>query len=96
MYIEFEKGQKYPSNFADISDDHTAFKDAGWILQDDDYVVDIDEIPKDLIKKIIVAFDIKTQTVRTDRGVHFYFKKPKDYGTSWLISATHFSYRRTV
>lgn len=79
MYIEFEKGQKYPSNFADISDDHTAFKDAGWILQDDDYVVDIDEIPKDLIKKIIVAFDIKTQTVWTDRGAHFYFKKPKDF-----------------
>lgn len=79
MYIEFEKGQKYPSNFADISDDHTAFKDAGRILQDDDYVVDIDEIPKDLIKKIIVAFDIKTQTVWTDRGAHFYFKKPKDF-----------------
>ena len=79
MYIEFEKGQKYASNLADISDDHQAFKDAGWILSDDDYVVDIDEIPKDLIKKIIVSFDIKTQTVWTDRGVHFYFKKPKDF-----------------
>lgn len=79
MYVEFEKGQKYSSNNADIYDKHDSFEDAGWLLEDDDYVVDIDGISKDLIKKIIVAFDIKTQTVWTDRGVHFYFKKPSSF-----------------
>ena len=79
MYVEFEKGQKYSNNDADIYDKHDSFEDAGWLLEDDDYVIDIDELDKDLIKKIIVSFDIKTQTVWTDRGVHFYFKKPLDF-----------------
>ena len=79
MYVEFEKGQKYSNKDADIYDKHDSFEDAGWLLEDDDYVIDIDELNKDLIKKIIVNFDIKTQTVRTDRGVHFYFKKPLDF-----------------
>lgn len=79
MYVEFENGQKYSNKLADISDSHEAFRDAGWILEDDDYVIDIDDIPKDLIKKIISTFNIKTQTVWTDRGVHLYFKKPSDF-----------------
>ena len=79
MYVEFEKGQKYSNKDADIYDKHDSFEDAGWLLEDDDYVIDIDELDKDLIKKIIVSFDIKTQTVWTDRGVHFYFKKPLDF-----------------
>lgn len=79
MYVEFEKGQKYSNKDADIYDKHDSFEDAGLILEDDDYVIDIDELDKDLIKKIIVSFDIKTQTVWTDRGVHFYFKKPLDF-----------------
>lgn len=79
MYVEFENGQKYSNKLADISDNHEAFKDAGWMLEDDDYVIDIDDIPKDLIKKIISSFNIKTQTVWTDRGVHLYFKKPSDF-----------------
>lgn len=79
MYVEFEQGQKYSNKLADISDYHESFKDAGWILEDNDYVIDIDSLDKELIKKIIIAFDIKTQTVWTDRGVHFYFKKPDDF-----------------
>lgn len=79
MYVEFEKGQKFSNKDADIYDKHDSFEDAGWLLEDDDYVIDIDELNKDLIKKIIVSFDIKTQTVWTDRGVHFYFKKPLDF-----------------
>ena len=79
MYVEFEKGQKFSNKNADIYDKHDSFEDAGWLLEDDDYVIDIDELDKDLIKKIIVSFDIKTQTVWTDRGVHFYFKKPLDF-----------------
>lgn len=79
MYVEFEQGQKYSNKLADVSDYHESFKDAGWILEDNDYVIDVDTLDKELIKKIIIAFDIKTQTVWTDRGVHFYFKKPDDF-----------------
>lgn len=93
MYVEFEQGQKYSNKLADISDSHEAFKDAGWILDENDYVVDIDELPKDIIKKIIITFNIKTQIVRTDRGVHLYFKKPDDFkrGAN-RISCLGFSY----
>lgn len=79
MYVEFKQGQKYSNKLADVSDYHDSFKDAGWILEDNDYVIDIDTLDKELIRKIIIAFDIKTQTVWTDRGVHFYFKKPDDF-----------------
>lgn len=79
MYIEFEQGKKFAATGADISESHEAFKDAGWILEDSDYVVDIDTLPKDVIEKMIVTFNIRTQTVWTDRGVHFYFKKPASF-----------------
>ena len=75
MYIEFEKGQKYANTINDISESHESFSDAGWILEDSDYVVDIDTLPKNLIKKLIVTFEIDTQIVWTDRGCHLYFKK---------------------
>ena len=79
MYVEFEKGKKYSNELADVSDFHDKFDDAGWVLEDSDYVIDVDHLPKDIIKKLIVTFDIKTQTVWTDRGVHFYFKKPESF-----------------
>ena len=79
MYIEFEKGQKYANTINDISESHESFSDAGWILEDSDYVVDIDTLPKDLIKKLIVTFEIDTQIVWTDRGCHLYFKKPEGF-----------------
>ena len=64
---------------ADISDNPEAFHDCGYILTENDLVVDIDNIEKEVIKKIISLFGIKTQTVWTSRGVHFYFKKPKGF-----------------
>lgn len=79
MYVEFELGEKYAKDLTEISDSHEAFRDAGWVLEDNDFVIDIDNLPKDIIEKLIVAFDIKTQTVWTDRGVHFYFKKPTNF-----------------
>ena len=81
MYIEFEPGQKHSSKLADVSESHEAFHDAGWILEDSDYVIDIDDLPKEIIKKFLVTFDIQTQTVWTDRGVHLYFKKPAGFRT---------------
>lgn len=79
MYVEFEKGLKYAKNLDQISENHESFKDAGWILTDDEYVVDVDVLSKDVIKKLLITFDIKTQTVWTERGVHLYFKKPDSF-----------------
>lgn len=79
MYVEFQLGEKFAKDLTEISDSHEAFRDAGWVLEDNDFVIDIDNLPKDIIEKLIVAFDIKTQTVWTDRGVHFYFKKPTNF-----------------
>lgn len=79
MYLEFIPGQKHGVKNADISDTHEAFQDAGWVLEDSEVVIDIDDIPKELIQKVILHFEIKTQTVWTQRGAHLYFKKPSTF-----------------
>lgn len=79
MYVEFEPGEKFSKNLSQISESHEHFKDAGWVLTEDDYVIDIDTVDKEIIKKIIATFDIGTQVVWTERGAHFYFKKPKGF-----------------
>ena len=76
MYVEFKDGQKHAAKNADVSDDHTYFKDAGWVLNEDDLVIDIDCLERNVIEKMLVYFDIKTQYVWTDRGIHLYYKKP--------------------
>lgn len=79
MYIEFKEGEKHAAQYADVSDDHTSFKDAGYVLTDNDLIVDIDNLPKETIEKMITLFNIKTQIVWTDRGAHLYFKKPSAF-----------------
>lgn len=79
MYIEYNENQKHPPKNAEISEQLETFKDAGYILEDNDLVIDIDNIPKETIKALINTFNIKTHTVWTDRGVHFYFKKPEGF-----------------
>lgn len=79
MYIEFVPGGKHAPKNADISDTHESFQDCGWIIQDDEVIIDIDNLPKETLKKMIETFNIKTQTVWTDRGVHLYFRKPEGY-----------------
>ena len=79
MYIEYEDNKKYPKKDADIADNHEAFRNAGWLLTDNDLIVDVDNVPKEIIEKAISLFNIKTQTVWTTRGVHFYFKKPQGF-----------------
>ena len=76
MYVEFIEGQKFSGTKADMADTPEPFKDAGYVLNDFDLVVDIDNLPKDTIKKMLILFKINTETVWTDRGVHLYFKKP--------------------
>lgn len=79
MYIEFKPGAKYPPHDADTSDNLETFKDAGYILQDNELVIDIDCLNREQITALIETFNIRTHTVWTDRGVHFYFKKPETF-----------------
>lgn len=79
MYVEFLDGEKYAKHYADTADTPDAFEDAGYLLTEHDIVVDIDDLPKEVIEKMIVMFGIQTETVWTDRGVHFYFKKPASF-----------------
>lgn len=79
MYIEFLPGKKHPAKGADVSESHEHFKDAGYVLNDNDLIVDIDNLPKDVIQKMITVFNVKTQVVWTDRGAHLYFKKPTGF-----------------
>lgn len=77
-YVEFEEGQKYTRKKKDdqiICDTPDDFSDAGYILEPDDFIVDIDDLDKDTIREMIKFFKIKTQIVWTDRGAHLYFKK---------------------
>ncbi|EAC8028941.1 DNA primase [Listeria monocytogenes] len=76
MYVEYLEGEKHDSSGADISENHETFQDAGYLLTDVDLIIDIDNLSKEQIKDIISFFEIKTQIVWTERGAHFYFKKP--------------------
>ena len=82
MYIEFNDNEKYPKRNADIADTPEFFNDAGYLLTDDDLIIDIDTLEKSVIEKMISLFNIKTQIVWTTRGAHFYFKKPQGFKAS--------------
>jgi len=73
--MEFKPGEKHPGQYADASDVHKSFQDAGYVLTENDLIVDIDDLPKETIQKMLTLFNIKTQIVWTDRGAHLYFKK---------------------
>lgn len=90
MYTEFKDGKKYGGKNADIADRHDVFQDAGYVLEDNDLVVDIDSLPKDTIEKMVQYFNIKTQIVWTDRGAHLYFKKPEGFRGAKKICALGF------
>jgi putative DNA primase/helicase len=79
VYIEFLNNEKYPKKGADVADTPEAFQDAGYILNDNDLIIDTDTLEKPIIEKIISMFNIKTQIVWTPRGAHFYYKKPQGF-----------------
>ncbi|WP_099973867.1 phage/plasmid primase, P4 family [Lactobacillus terrae] len=79
MYVEYLPNEKHPKRGAEISDDLTAFEDAGYLLEDDDLIFDIDHVDKQVIEAMLNFFSIKTQVVWTDRGAHIYFKKPMGF-----------------
>lgn len=81
-YVEFEAGQKFTRKKNDdqiICDSPDDFADAGYILEPDDFIVDIDNLDKDTIRAMIDLFKINTQVVWTDRGAHLYFKRRNNF-----------------
>lgn len=89
-YIEFIEGEKHAEKGADVMDTADHFKDAGYILKEDELVIDIDNLPKDLIERIIQVFDIDTQIVWSDRGAHLYFKRPARFTSAGHITPLGF------
>ncbi|PKR83962.1 DNA primase [Heyndrickxia camelliae] len=79
MYIEYVEGGKHAARNAEIADTPDVFDDAGYLLNENDLIIDVDNIGKNLIEKIISMFNINTQIVWTNRGAHFYYKKPKGF-----------------
>lgn len=79
VYKEFINNEKYPRKGAEISDTHETFASCGWVLKEDEVVVDIDCLQKEKIERLISLFNIKTQIVWTTRGCHLYFKKPQGF-----------------
>jgi putative DNA primase/helicase len=79
VYIEYVNSKKYPKKNAEIADSPEVFKDAGYLLTENDLIVDVDNVEKEVIEKLISLFNIKTQIVWTTRGAHFYFKKPQGF-----------------
>jgi putative DNA primase/helicase len=79
VYKEFINNEKFPRKNAEIADSHETFDSCGWMIEEDEVIVDIDNLEKPKIEKLISLFGIKTQTVWTSRGAHFYFKKPRGF-----------------
>jgi putative DNA primase/helicase len=79
VYKEFINNEKFPRRNAEIADSHETFESCGWVIEDDEVIVDIDLLEKQKIEKLISLFGIKTQIVWTNRGAHFYFKKPNGF-----------------
>ena len=89
-YIEFQEGKKYPSKNADRANNPEAFKDAGYIMNEEELVVDVDVLTRASLEKLINYFGIKTQIVWTDEGAHFYFKKPNGFKGNKIVCALGF------
>lgn len=79
QFIEFLPNKKYPKPGADIADSPDAFADAGYCIEDKDLIIDVDNLPRPTIEAIISIYKIKTQIVWTNRGAHFYYKKPQGF-----------------
>lgn len=90
VYIEFLPDKKHAAKDADMSEDHVFFNDAGYVLTENDLIVDIDCLEKPVIEKMLSLFNVKTQTVWTERGVHLYFKRPETFRGANRVCALGF------
>uniref|UniRef100_UPI00388DC213 DUF5906 domain-containing protein n=1 Tax=Carnobacterium jeotgali TaxID=545534 RepID=UPI00388DC213 len=78
-YLPGEKHTGKTKGKGEVSDRIDAFPDAGYILEEHDLILDFDDVPMELLDTLIEKFDIITQMVRTNRGLHMYFRKPKGF-----------------
>lgn len=90
MYQEFVPNKKIPTSAERISPHHTDFMDCGYVIQEDEVIIDIDNLAKDKIKKMIHIFGLNTETVWTDKGAHLYFKLNGQLGKKNGICALGF------
>lgn len=90
MYVEFVNGEKHAKKDADVSESLEYFNDAGYLLTDSDLIIDIDCLNRDQINELIRFFRIETQIVWTERGAHFYFKKPDGFRAAKSICGLGF------
>lgn len=75
-YIEYkDDDSKFAIKGADVSESHEGYRNAGWLLTENDLILDIDDLPKETIKAMLKEFNINTCTVWSERGAHLYFKK---------------------
>ena len=79
MYVEYLSGKKHAGRDADVSDNLDSFSDAGYLLTDNDLVIDIDSLSHAQIERLLDTFAINTEIVWTGRGAHLYFKKPDGF-----------------
>lgn len=77
-YIKYAKGGKFPAKPQEISDNLDAFDDAGKLIEENEVVIDIDGISRQLIEKIIDYFRIDTEYWITNNGVHFHYIMPTE------------------
>ncbi|WP_434795978.1 phage/plasmid primase, P4 family [Staphylococcus equorum] len=79
-YIEYKDDEsKHAVKGADISEFLDGFRNAGYVLTDNDLIIDVDDIEHSTIEKMMEIFNINTETVKTDRGYHLYFRKPAGF-----------------
>jgi putative DNA primase/helicase len=87
-FVEFKEGKKWSGKVADISDKLLeGFQDAGYVLTENDLVVDVDDLNHIQIQQLIKRFNIHTEIVWTERGCHFRFKKPEGFRAAKSVTA---------
>ncbi|MEP9852137.1 phage/plasmid primase, P4 family [Staphylococcus aureus] len=91
-YIEYkDDDSKFAIKGADVSESHEGYRNAGWLLTENDLIVDIDNLPKETIKAMLKEFNINTCTVWTERGAHLYFKKEPTFKGRESVSPLGFT-----
>jgi putative DNA primase/helicase len=75
-YLKLVEGKKYSAKDPDMADTPEFFEDAGRVIESNEIVVDIDNVPRETIEGMVQMFNIGTEIVWTDRGAHLWFQRP--------------------
>ncbi len=90
MYIKFEPGKNCPSINAETAQNIETFDNAGYLLTDDDLVIEINALTREQINYLVDKLGIRTEIVYTDHGANFYFKKYHGFRGASAISVLGF------